>query len=61
MELELCTGPRFVRGDAARLQQAFWNLIKNAIKFTPVGGRVRVSSRDLSGERLRVEHRVDRS
>jgi CheY-like chemotaxis protein len=27
------------------LQQVFWNLLSNAIKFTPVGGRVLVSSR----------------
>jgi PAS domain S-box-containing protein len=35
----------FVQGDAQRLQQVAWNLLTNAIKFTPQGGRVSVRLR----------------
>ncbi|HOB75724.1 MAG TPA: MASE3 domain-containing protein [Phycisphaerae bacterium] len=40
----------WIEADAARLQQVFWNLLKNAIKFTPPGGHVGIRCRLENGE-----------
>ncbi len=42
--------PAVVSGDANRLQQVFWNLLSNAVKFTPAGGKVTLSLRQLASE-----------
>jgi signal transduction histidine kinase len=42
--------PVYVHGVQIRLEQIFWNLISNSIKFTESGGRVSIHVEDKDGE-----------
>jgi signal transduction histidine kinase len=44
-----------VGADGARLRQVFWNLLKNAVKFTPAGGEITVRTSDDENDRVMVD------
>ncbi len=50
----LGSAPVYVWADHDRLQQVFWNLFSNAVKFTPAGGRVEVRM-TAEGSEVRVD------
>ena len=55
LDLELPAEPLPVRGDRLRLSQALANLLHNATKFTPPGGRINVRAfRGAEGKRAEV-------
>jgi PAS domain S-box-containing protein len=55
LELDLAADHRTVMGDEVRLQQVFWNILKNAVKFTPEGGKITIrTSISADGDTLSI-------
>jgi hypothetical protein len=55
LDLNLPPAPAVVAADRTRLQQVVWNLLSNALKFTPAGGSIRISlTTDSQAAELRV-------
>jgi signal transduction histidine kinase/CheY-like chemotaxis protein len=53
-EFRLDAEQDYVSGDPARLQQVFWNLIKNGVKFSSDGGKIVVETENLRDERIAI-------
>ena len=45
-------GPQYVRAAATELESAIRNLLTNAVRYTPAGGRIRIEWRSRDGEGL---------
>src|SRR5438094_4686544 len=52
VKFRLCAVHTSVEGDPARLQQVFWNLIKNSVKFTPEKGRITIETVNPTADKI---------
>jgi signal transduction histidine kinase/CheY-like chemotaxis protein len=54
VEFQLRAKRNYVQGDPARLQQVFWNLIKNSVKFTPEKGHITVEALNPTADEIEI-------
>ncbi|XHR28335.1 MAG: ATP-binding protein [Chthoniobacteraceae bacterium] len=54
IERDLQAAQHHVRADPARMRQVFWNLLNNAVKFTPEGGSITLHTHN-EGERIIID------
>jgi signal transduction histidine kinase len=54
LQLHLRAGAHYVSADTAKFQQIIWNLLKNAIKFTPAHGDITISSTNPEPQLLAI-------
>jgi signal transduction histidine kinase/CheY-like chemotaxis protein len=52
VKFQLRASDAYVEGDPARLQQVFWNLIKNSVKFTPEQGRITIETLNPTPDKI---------
>ncbi|PYM07868.1 MAG: hypothetical protein DMF15_09685 [Verrucomicrobia bacterium] len=55
LQFELNASAHSVLADSGRLHQVFWNILKNAIKFTPAGGEIIVRTINPGTGEIRLE------
>jgi PAS domain S-box-containing protein len=55
VSMQLAAGSHFASVDTGRMQQVFWNILKNAAKFTPSGGTIEIASGNATDDQLQIK------